>query len=139
MYGDADRREAFAASVAISLRNPNAFQPKRSSALVWGQCAISADLDTRVGIVFDHADGSEQRVKLQLIGEEGAAYERDISIKTGSAFTVDPAELVPDLVADSGGRPHYLWYWVTANRNDVAAYSLTRHRRSGHCTGEHNF
>ncbi len=139
VYGDADRRDAFSASVAISLRNPNAFQPKRSNALVWGQCAISADLDTRVGIVFDHADGSEQTVKLKFIGEAGVACERSISINAGSAFTVDPAELVPDLVADSGGRPHYLWYWVTADRNDLAAYSVTRHRRSGHCTGEHNF
>ncbi len=139
VYGDAGRRDAFSASVAISLRNPNAFQPQKSNALAWGQCAIGADLDTRVGIVFDHADGSEQTVRLRFIGESGAAHERAITVRAGSAFTVNPAELVPDLVADSGDRPHYLWYWANADRNDLAAYSVTRHRQSGHCSGEHNF
>ena len=128
-----------AASAAISLRNPNAFAPKGKSGITWGQCAIGEDLDSRLGIVLDHADGARERVELRLIGENGAALRREIDLVAGSALALNPAELVPDLVPAAGARPHYLWYWATSSRPDLSAYTVTRNRLSGHCAGDHSF
>jgi len=139
VYGDGGGQSELKASVAISLRNPNAFTPSQAKGLVWGQCAISDDFDTRVGLTFDNPDGELATVVIKLLGESGETYERSEQFYAGAAHVFDPARLLPEAVAGSGSRPHYVWYWVTAERSDLSAYAVTRNRSSGHCSGEHNF
>ena len=139
VYEDEEGRSPLAASAAISLKNPSAFAPGGKKGLTWGQCAIGADLDSRLGIVLDHANGRTERVTLRLIGESGEAFRKEVDLPAGSAYVIDPAELVPELTSPSGERPHYLWYWATCERPDLSAYTVTRHRQSGHCTGDHSF
>ena len=130
---------ALAASTAISLKNPNAFQSAKKTGISWGQCAASAEFDSYLGIVFDHADGATGRVSLSLFGEAGQAYECEFEMAAGAAYVLQPADVVPDLVAPAGSRPHYLWYWATSERPDLSAYTVVRHKRSGHCSGDHSF
>lgn len=139
VYEDPAGRSPLAASVAISLKNPNAFVAEGKQGLTWGQCALSADLDSRFGMVLDGADGETESVDLRLIGEHGEVMRKRIDLIAGAAYTVDPAALAPELVASNGERPHYLWYWATCRRPDLSAYSVSRHRVSGHCSGEHSF
>ncbi len=138
VYGDDQQRSELKASVAISLRNPNAFTPNKTKGLVWGQCAISGELDTRVGLTFDNPDGEPASVVIKLLGENGETFEQSEQFYAGAAFVFDPADMLAGTAA-SGDRPHYVWYWVTAERSDLSAYAITRNRHSGHCSGEHNF
>lgn len=137
VYGDP--RSPLAASVAISLRNPNALAPDATRGLSWGQCALGADLDTRVGIVLDRADGVPVPVELRLLGEQGEVHRERFQLHGGATRVLDPRAVAPGLVPPSGARPHYLWYYATAPRADLASYMVTRDRRTGHCTGEHGF
>lgn len=139
VYGDAAGRSPLCASVAISLRNPNAFVAGGTQGLTWGQCAVSEDYDTRLGIVLDDADAVTVPVELRWFGEAGEVRRMRKDLVAGAAWVIDPAEVVPELVARSGSRPHYLWYWLTCPRPDLAAYSVVRNKRTGHCSGEHSF
>ena len=136
IYEDPAGNSPLAASVAISLRNPNALRAPRASGLCWGQCAVGTEFESRLGLVFDDPDGSEQPIDLRFLSDEGEVHRAQVALSAGGALTVDPGKLLPEL-ADQPVR--YLWYWATATRPDLAAYAVTRHRISGHCTGEHSF
>ena len=136
VYENAAGTSPLAASVAISLRNPNALRAPGARGLCWGQCAIGSDLETRLGLVLDEPDGSEQPIDLRLLSGAGEVHRGRITLNAGGAATLDPRALLPEL-ADRPVR--YLWYWATAPRADLAAYAVTRHRISGHCSGEHSF
>jgi hypothetical protein len=139
VYEDGAGRSTLAASVAISLRHPAMFTAPGKEGLTWGQCPVSADLDTRVGLVFDRADGAAETVELRLIGEEGEVFREARTLAAGSAWVLDPAQIVPELARGAGARPHSLWYWATSRRSDLSAYSVLRHRATGHCSGDHSF
>lgn len=140
VWHDPGSRSPLAASVAISLRNPNHFKSERKAGLIWGQCAVHQDLDTRVGLVFDEpALAGGEELELSLLSEQGEVYRNAYKLAPGAGSCVDPAKLVPDLVPRGDARPHYLWYWAESPRPDLAGYSVTRHHKSLHCSGEHYF
>ena len=65
VYEDAAGRSPLAASVAISLVNPNAFRAETARGQSWGQCAVGADLDDTGGtdrgavyVLFLNPDGT---------------------------------------------------------------------------------
>lgn len=136
IYEDPSHPGSLAASVAISLRNPNALRPPNASGLCWGQCAVGADLRTSIGIVLDDADNGAATVELQLIGEDGELYRTELTLHGGGAVVVDPAALLPEF---NDREISYLWYWATSKRPDLAAYVVSKVVSSGHCTGEHSF
>lgn len=138
VYEAPDAKSALAASAAISLRNPNAFAPKGKTGLTWGQCAVGPDLESRVGLVLDNPDGAVERVSLRLFGEQGELHSAAVDLAAGAAWSFDPAALLPDL-PPADGRPHYVWYFAECERADLSAYSVTKNRRSGHCSGDHSF
>ena len=136
IYEDPTGTSQLAASVAISLRNPNALRGPGARGLCWGQCAVGTEFESRLGLVLDEPDGSEQLIDLRFLSEEGEVHQAQVTLSAGGALTVDPGKLLPELA----GQPvRYLWYWATATRPDLAAYAVTRHRISGHCSGEHSF
>ncbi len=140
VYSDPHDRSPLEASVAISLRNPNHFQPTRKTGLVWGQCAVHENLISRVGLTFDDPEGeSAEGMEVWLLSEKGEVYRADVPLHPGAAHAFDPAELVPELVPSGDARPHYLWYWARSERSDLSGYSVTRHALSSHCSGEHCF
>lgn len=136
IYEDTANPNALPASVAISLKNPNAFRPPNARGLCWGQCATGTDLESRIGLVLDEADDAAATIDLRLYSEDGEVYRRELSIKGGGVVNIDPAVVLPE----SNDKPvRYLWYWATSTRPDLAAYCVSKHRSTGHCTGEHSF
>jgi hypothetical protein len=137
VYEALDGRSPLAASAANSLRNPNALPPGRRTGLAWGQCAVGGGQQSRIALVLDQPDGRQERVDLRLYGEQGEVWHRTVELTAGAAWSADPAALVPALAESDA--PRYLWYWAQCARPDLCAYSVTRNRRTGHCSGDHCF
>ena len=128
VYGD--QRSDLKASVAISLRNPNAFAPTKTTGLVWGQCAIGEDLDTRVGLTFDHPDGEPSSAIIKLLGENGETATHTAQFHAGSAFVFDPGKMLTSATTDMGQTAPLRM--VLGNRGSLGPERLCCHSESAH-------
>jgi hypothetical protein len=121
-------------SVNVSLLNSSVFQPSTKSGFAWGQLPIGPELDSTLGIVGNDPDGASCEVGLALYDESGEIHKRSITLPGGGAVSLKAEDLVSE-TADTRN----LWYTLQSARADLSGFSVSRHRVSGHCTGEHSF
>ncbi len=58
------------------------------------------------------------------------------ALARGGAIVLDPVE---ELAGEMNESADYIWYVTRGKRPDFFAATVTRHTRTGHCTGEHSF
>ena len=132
LYG----RGGLSASLNVSLYHPSFFVPEGKTGFAWGQLPVGGDLRSRLGIVTNGPGGDPCDVVLTIYDETGEVGQKTFGLAGGGSISVDAGDLVPRAVDDA---PRWLWYIARAPRPDITAYTLTRHERSGHSTGEHSF
>lgn len=127
-----------ASSVNMSLDNPNMFHPKGGTGFKWGQVPLGADFESWLGFANNRPGGEDCDMEVVFYGAGGELATRNWTIPANGALSINPAdELAAELErADGNG---YLWYVARASQPDLCAYTVSRHRESGHCSGEHNF
>lgn len=121
------------AAVIMALSNPNVFAPAGKRGFAWGQLPSADSVESRLGVVTNSAGGEPTEVEVALYDERGERARQRHPLVPGAALEFS----LRDLSSDASGP--YAWYTVSSPRNDVAAYTVTRHRASGHCSGEHSF
>ncbi|MDA0661083.1 MAG: hypothetical protein O3C60_19945 [Planctomycetota bacterium] len=129
---------AIESSINMSLANPNVFTPPGKQGYSWGQLAVAEDLDSWLGITMNAPDGEACEVALTFYDDSGRVGELKLSIPPGSARVLG-LDALPIKPLGSKERPTYYWYEVRSSRPDIAGYVINRHRRTGHCSGEHSF
>ena len=128
------------ASINVSMGNPNVFVPAEKIGLSWGQIPVGADLDTWLGLCAIDPAGGACPVEVAFYDSEGEIARRSWTVAAGAAIAVDvAAELEPEIGELPTDAPAYLWYTARGQRPDLTAYTVSRHRQSGHCSGEHSF
>ncbi len=127
-------------SVNMSLNNPNIFAPAGKKGFAWGQTVVGRDHDCWLGFAADRPGGDPCDVQVTFFGDEGELASRRWVLPPNGAVCIDPEEeLAAELRARDRDRPSNIWYIAQGARPDLSAYTVVRDRRSGHCTGEHNF
>jgi hypothetical protein len=121
------------AAVIMALSNPNVFTPAGKKGFAWGQLPTSDSVESRLGIVTNGNDGDAIDIELAIYDESGELSRKRHTLSPGAALEFSTNELV-----ERTSSP-FCWYTVSSPRSDIAAYSVTRHKASGHCSGEHNF
>lgn len=126
-------------SFAVGLHNPNEWNPTGKLGLAWGQTMAGGDVDSWLGIVCDGADGDSQ-VEIVFYGPEGEIARRHWDLpRKGSVVVNVGKELAEDLEDLSTETPTYIWYVARGNDSKLSAFTVNRHRETGHCSGEHSF
>jgi hypothetical protein len=129
---------ALASSINVSLGNSHVFVPDAKSGLTWGQVPVGRALDSWLGLVTKSPDGAPTTVDCTLFGEGGEIGRLSRPLLPGAALILRPEDFGAGAELDAA-EPRYLWFTARSPRRDISAYVVTRHRDSGHCTGEHSF
>ncbi len=131
---------ALAASVNVSLGHPGVFQPSGKKGYIWGQLPVGYDLESWLGVSGLMPGGDSAEIELTLYGHEGELLRRSSTLIGNSGIIWDLSrDFSTELGALVTGGRYNIWYVVRSDRADLNAFSYTRHRQSGHTTGEHNF
>jgi hypothetical protein len=140
VYCDRGENSQLAASVNVSLFNPNIFQPKKKKGLTWGQATVGGDVSTTLGIVRNFPEGDTENVQVCFYSEAGEILVQDYELPPTGSIILDVADLVSKHIdTGPGSDPHNIWYEVRSERPDISAFVASRHGDSGHCTGEHSY
>ena len=140
VYGDAARPDALEASISVGLTNPNVFVPSGKTGLAWGQLPIGGGIESWLGIVGANPAGQDDEVIVTFYGTNGMLAERRWPMASGSAVSITPDMLTPDVLGiEAPDNLSYVWFEARSNRPDLKALIVSRHRQTGNCTGEHSF
>jgi hypothetical protein len=127
-------------SINMSLTNPNVFTPAGKRGYSWGQLPVGAAIDSWLGVTTNVPDGEPCTVALSLYDETGIIVRRDLPLRPGGAYVLRPEQLLSyELLTRSGRGLDYLWFTLESERADVFGYTVTRHKASRQCSGEHAF
>jgi hypothetical protein len=126
-------------SINMSLNNPNVFTPAGKKGFSWGQMAVCDEVDTWLGVTTNLPEGAPCDVEVSLYSAAGKVADTRVQLPKGTARAFRPQELLPDSAIPSGGAVDYVWFELRSERPDIYGYAVSRHRRTGHCTGEHGF
>ena len=126
-------------SINVSLNNPNVFVPAGKSGFSWGQLLVSDELESWLGITTNVPDGEACEVEASFYNASGKIASARIDLPGGSARALRPQDVLPATALLPRGTVDYVWFELRSARPDVYGYAVSRHRRTGHCTGEHGF
>jgi hypothetical protein len=140
VYGDATKPGQLESSISVGLVNPNLFQPEGKTGMAWGQVPLGGDIDSWLGILGANPDGPADTLELKLFDETGLAGSLTTALPAAGSVNLGPSQLA-EIACDSNRPKHleYLWFEARTKRADLQTIVVSRHRHSGHCTGEHNF
>jgi hypothetical protein len=131
---------ALASSINVSLLNPNVFMPETKTGLAWGQIAVGGNLESYLGFAVSNPEGETDTLEITLYDETGEVGQSSMALPEMGGVIIDLKSICGDVInRASGDVPTYLWYWARTQRPDLTGYTVTRHRETGHCTGEHSF
>jgi hypothetical protein len=130
---------ALESSINMSLNNPNVFTPPGKKGFSWGQMALGRDVDTWLGVTTNLPDGEACEVEASFYSTAGKLADTTIKLAAGSARALRPVDVLPAEAIPDDETIDYVWYELRSDRPDVYGYAVSRHRRTGHCTGEHGF
>ncbi len=132
LYG----RGGLFASINVSLMHRAVFVPVAKTTFAWGQIPVGGGVHSWVGIVADNPAGESCDVELTLYDETGEIAQRRYHLAASGGVRLDAAELARDAI---DGAPRCIWYVARASRPDLCVFTVLRHERTGHCSGEHSF
>lgn len=133
--------DGLCASVNVSLNNPNIFMPQGKTGFAWGQAPVGDAVESVLGLVGNVPDGDHCPLKVTFYDEQGVLGTRRFDLKGGDSVRIAAAEALSwrDDGAAPAGEVSYLWYTVETTRPDLTGYVVSRHKVSGHYSGEHSF
>jgi len=132
-------RGGLQSSVNVSLDNPNVFVPPNKTGFTWGQVPVGPDVESWLGFVGNAPQGAACDLAITLYGEQGELGSKTYALPSGGSVGLNPAEVLADAGRRSLEQSTNVWYIARAARSDISAYAVTRHRDSGHCSGEHSY
>lgn len=128
-------------SIAVSLFNPNIFNPSNKKSFKWGQIISGADFDSYVGIIADPNENPNiktHEAKVKFYNSNGLFLEKEWKIKNGTAkkFSANE-ELHPN--SQSEKLPTYFWCTVEAEQYGLNFFSTAYNKITKHTSGDHGF
>lgn len=140
VYGDRSRRSPLAASVNVSLDNPNIFQPEGKKGLTWGQVSVGGGISSVLGIVRNVTSAPGGPVELTLWGESGKLISKSLDLPPSTAAHVDLEKTLSGTLSAGPDSPATnVWFEIRTQSPGVSAFVASRHVETGHCTSEHSF
>ena len=125
------------ASINISLLNFNVIHAVDKPRTYWGQLIRSLAYETWLAIANDGRDEPASAVSISFYSENGLIATTPLTVPQNSTGILNLADIL-----SAGGEifeDEFVWYEFHSSNHFLSAYSISRHRTSGHCTGEHSF
>lgn len=128
-------------SIAVSLFNPNMFNPKDKRSFKWGQIITGSDFDSFVGIVADPYENSDIDVHdatIKFYNEKGLVLEKNWKIKNGTSMKFEASQML-NAPESSNNVPEYVWCTIDAPHYGLNFFSVAYNKITKHASGDHGF
>jgi hypothetical protein len=101
----------------------------------WGQLIHSNQFDTWLSFANDGETAECSEVEVKFFSETGLVKTIPVSINQGTGFHL----LLSDVLDAATVDDQFIWFEVESSNYFLTEWSISRHKISGHCTGEHSF
>jgi hypothetical protein len=122
-------------SINVSMQNFNVLHSNDRPRTTWGQLIHSAEFDTWLAFANDGETPGCSEVEVKFFSETGLVKTIPVSINQGTGFLL----LLSDVLGVASGDDQFIWFEVESPNYFLTEWSVSRHKTSGHCTGEHSF
>jgi len=131
------RQSAIESSINISLQNYNLLHSKSKARTSWGQILNSPEFDTWLSIANDGYEDPVSTVEIKIFDENGYIGSETVDVPVRSATTIKISNML--LRNNMAPKGEFVWYEIECLNFFLTAFSISRHIKSNHCTGEHSF
>ena len=131
------RQSAIESSINVSLQNYNVLHSKSKIRTFWGQLVNSPEFETWLSITNDGYQDPVSTMEVRIFDENGFVTSEFVVVPIKTAQIIDIAHLLKDKGLTPLGE--FLWYEIECPNYFLTAFSISRHIKSNHCTGEHSF
>jgi hypothetical protein len=122
-------------SINVSMQNFNILHSNDRTRTTWGQLIHSAEFDTWLAFANDGETPGCSEVEVKFFSETGLVNTIAVSINQGTGIRL----LLSDVLGEASGDDQFIWYEVESPNYFLTGWSVSKHRVSGHCMGEHSF
>ena len=129
-------------SIAVSLNNPNIYNPPNKKSFKWGQIITGSEYDAYVGIVADKAENPNveyQEAKIKFYDDTGFILEESFVIQNRSAKVLEFPKFLASIGDYTVNEPKNIWCIVEGEKYGLNFFSVTCNKESNHCSGDHGF
>ena len=131
------RQLSIESSINISLQNRNVIHSKSKSRTSWGQLINSDGFEAWLSITNDGYEDPLSRVEVKFFDESGYIGSETVDVPIRSAATIKISTML--LRNNLAPKGEFVWYEIECPNYFLTAFSISRHIKSNHCTGEHSF
>jgi hypothetical protein len=122
-------------SINVSMQNFNVLHSSARPRTTWGQLIHSKNYDTWLVFANDGETSECSTVDVKFFSEQGLEQTTSISINQGTSAQL----LLSDVLGDASDDDQFIWFEVESPNFFLTEWTISRHKISGHCTGEHSF
>ena len=122
-------------SINVSMQNFNVLHSSARPRTTWGQLIHSKNFDSWLAFANDGETPECSTVDVKFFSEQGLEKTTSISINQGTSAQL----LLSDVLGDATGDDQFIWFEVESPNFFLTEWSVSKHKISGHCMGEHSF
>jgi hypothetical protein len=120
-------------SVIVAMHSHHILHSSERSRTTWGQLIHSPDFNSWLSIANDGTTDSE--VVVSLFSKAGLIASIPLSVTQGACSQF----LLTDVLDSSLDFEEFIWYEFESFNYFLTAWTISQHKTSGHCSGEHSF
>jgi hypothetical protein len=122
-------------SINVSMQNFNVLHSSARPRTTWGQLIHSKDFDTWLAFANDGETPECSTVDVKFFSENGFEKTTQVSINQGTSTQL----LLSEILGHADGDDQFIWFEVESPNFYLSEWSVSKHKVSGHCLGEHSF
>jgi hypothetical protein len=122
-------------SINVSMQNFHVLHSSDRPRTTWGQLIHSTNYDTWLAFANDGESCESSSVDVKFFSESGLEKTTQVSINQGTSTQLLLSEVLGDVV----GNDQFIWYEIESPNFFLSGWSISKHKTSGHCFGEHSF
>ena len=120
-------------SINVSMQNFNILHSPGKPRTSWGQLIHSSQFNSWLALANDGDIDTD--VKVKMFSGAGQIASISLTVHTGSCSQV----LLSDVLSSAPHEDEFVWYEIESPNFFLTAWTISQHKTSAHCNGEHSF
>jgi len=131
------KKDAIESSINVSLFNNHVLNSATHTRTFWGQLINLDNCDTWLSITNDSNEDLSSTVNIKFYSDNGIFATKLLDVSSHGAITINATKFFAETITKP--QDEFVWYMFESTNHFLSGFSITRHRVSNHCTGEHSF
>jgi len=120
-------------SINVSMQNFNILHSPGKPRTSWGQLIHSSQFNSWLALAND--GDLDTDVEVKMFSGAGQIASISLTVHTGSCSQM----LLSDVLSSTPHEDEFIWYEIESPNFFLTAWTISQHKTSAHCNGEHSF